>query len=193
MFPDHVDAAGCPQSGWLQPSNVTLKAYGGSAIPHLGICTIACLENGKRCEADFFVTNTPGLALFGMPLIRGLGLLNVQIDATTSHNGSGSPIDKAAVLREFPECFHGIGQLEGTYPITLDPRVTPVINSPRRVPIALKEEIKEELTSMEQQGIIQKVTEGQPTDWVNSLVYQRKSNGKLRIGLDPCDLNTAIK
>ena len=130
MFPDHVDAAGCPQSGRLQPSDVTLKAYGGSAIPHLGICTIACLENGKRCEADFFVTDTPGLALFGMPLIRGLGLLNVQIDATTSHNGSGSPIDKAAVLREFPECFNGIGELEGTYHITLDPHVTPVINSP---------------------------------------------------------------
>ena len=126
-----------------------------------------------RGEADFFVTDTPGLALFGMPLIRGLGFLNVLIDATTSHNGSGSPVDKTAILREFPECFNGIGELEGTYHITLDPRVTPVINSPRRVPIALKEEIKEELTSMEQQGIIQKVTEGQPTDWVNSLVYQR--------------------
>ena len=53
MFPDHVDAAGHPQSGRLQPSDVTLKAYGGSAIPHLGTWTIACLENGKRCEADF--------------------------------------------------------------------------------------------------------------------------------------------
>ena len=46
---------------------------------------------------------------------------------------------------------------------------------------------------MEQQGIIIKVTEGQPTDWVDSLVYQRKKNGKLRICLDPKDLNKAIK
>ena len=40
-------------------------------------------------------------------------------------------------------------------------------------------------------GVIEKVEE--PTDWVSSIVYSRKSNGKLRICLDPKDLNTAIK
>ena len=40
-----------------------------------------------------------------------------------------------------------------------------------------------------------KVTEGQLTDWVNSLVYmyQKKKNSKLRICIDPKDLNKAIK
>ena len=40
-------------------------------------------------------------------------------------------------------------------------------------------------------GVIEKVEE--PTDWVSGIVYSRKSNGKLRICLDPKDLNTAIK
>ena len=40
-------------------------------------------------------------------------------------------------------------------------------------------------------GVIAKVTE--PTDWVSSLVYSRKSNGRLRVCLDPKDLNKAIK
>ena len=40
------------------------------------------------------------------------------------------------------------------------------------------------------QGIIQKVDE--PTDWISSIVYVRKSNGKLRLCLDPKDLNKAI-
>ncbi len=44
---------------------------------------------------------------------------------------------------------------------------------------------------MIQQGVIRKVTE--PTDWVNSLTYARKANGKLRLCLDPKDLNAAIK
>ena len=35
--------------------------------------------------------------------------------------------------------------------------------------------------------------EGRPTEWVNNLVYQKKPNGKLRICLDPKDLNKAIK
>ncbi|XP_014679079.1 PREDICTED: RNA-directed DNA polymerase homolog [Priapulus caudatus] len=44
---------------------------------------------------------------------------------------------------------------------------------------------------MEQMGVITKVTE--PTDWVSSLAFSRKSNGRLRVCLDPKDLNTAIK
>ena len=94
---------------------------------------------------------------------------------------------------DYPECFNGIGQLPGTYHINLNPSVPPVVHSPRRVPIALRDDVKHELNNMEQDGIIQKIIEGQPTEWVNNLVYQRKSTGKLRICLDPKDLNKAIK
>ena len=45
---------------------------------------------------------------------------------------------------------------------------------------------------MESRGIITKIKEGEPTAWVNSLVYRRKPNGSLRICLDPKDLNKAI-
>lgn len=44
---------------------------------------------------------------------------------------------------------------------------------------------------MESLGIIKKVTT--PTDWVNSLVTVEKTNGSLRVCLDPKDLNNAIK
>ena len=45
---------------------------------------------------------------------------------------------------------------------------------------------------MEQSDIFTKVTE--PTDWVNALVLVEKPRtGKLRVCLDPRDLNKAIK
>ncbi|GFN78596.1 insulin-like 0 precursor [Plakobranchus ocellatus] len=44
---------------------------------------------------------------------------------------------------------------------------------------------------MESLNVIQKETE--PTDWVNSIAFSRKSNGKLRVCLDPKDLNKVIK
>ena len=44
---------------------------------------------------------------------------------------------------------------------------------------------------MEQKGVIKKMTE--PTDWVRSIVISRRKNGKLRVCLDPKDLNKAIK
>ena len=52
------------------------------------------------------------------------------------------------------------------------------------------DEVKAELDEMVSQGIIQRVNE--PTDWVSSIVYMHKSNGKLCLCLDPKDLNKAI-
>ena len=51
--------------------------------------------------------------------------------------------------------------------------------------------VREKLDEWLKEGIITPVEE--PTDWVSSLAYSRKANGKLRICLDPKDLNAAIK
>lgn len=58
------------------------------------------------------------------------------------------------------------------------------------VPLALQDKLKNELEKMESLNIIQKFTE--PTQWVSSLVVVEKPNGKLRVCLDPKDLNWAI-
>ena len=72
------------------------------------------------------------------------------------------------------------------------PCVRACVHPPRRVPFKMKEEIKQELSEMEQQGIITPVREGKPTAWVNSLVYHRKPSGKIPVCLDPKDLNKAM-
>ena len=82
-----------------------------------------------------------------------------------------------------------IGDMQGGYDIKTDPTVPPVQHGRRKVPIEYKEEI-EELAEMVHQRIITKQTE--PTPWVSSLTYPKKANGKLRICLDPKDLNKAI-
>ena len=68
---------------------------------------------------------------------------------------------------------------------------TLVVHSPRRLPVALRGSLNEELDTVVQQGIIAKVD--RPTDSVNSYVCVTKPNGKLRLCLDPKDLNKAIK
>ncbi|XP_053376863.1 uncharacterized protein K02A2.6-like [Mercenaria mercenaria] len=105
--------------------------------------------------------------------------------------GSDSHPIKESVLGQYPDIFQGIGQLPGECQIHLREDATPVIHPPRKVPIAIKDKLKAELDHMESQDIIAKVTE--PTEWVNSLVTVEKSNGSLRICLDPKDLNNAIK
>ena len=93
--------------------------------------------------------------------------------------------DKEHLIEMYPECFDGsVGCFEDyTYHITLDPNVKPVVHAPRRVPLELVEKLNLELAEMEKDGVIEKVTK--PTAWV-------KPNGRLRLCLDPKDLNEEI-
>ena len=59
------------------------------------------------------------------------------------------------------------------------------------MPAILGLKLQDELNHLEKLGIIAKVED--PTDWVSSLVVVPKKEGKLRICLDPRDLNVAIK
>ncbi len=94
------------------------------------------------------------------------------------------------LLSKHPELDKATGDLPGTHSIKIDPTVTPVIHGPRRQPAALLPRIIEKLKEMESEGHIAKVT--QPTDWVNSMVVATRKE-KIRICLDPSDLNEAVE
>ncbi|UYV65207.1 K02A2.6-like [Cordylochernes scorpioides] len=72
----------------------------------------------------------------------------------------------------------------------LNPTIKPIKQAPRRVPITLRKELKEKLIDMEKKNIIAKVD--YPTDWISNLVLV-KSTKKLRICIDPQELNVALK
>ena len=61
---------------------------------------------------------------------------------------------------------------------------------PGKCPITLCPKVKEHLDKMECLGVITHVDK--PTDWVSSITYIQKANGKLCLCLDPSDLNEAI-
>ncbi|XP_033107938.1 uncharacterized protein K02A2.6-like [Anneissia japonica] len=81
--------------------------------------------------------------------------------------------------------------MPGTVHLETNETATPTAMPPRRVPVAIKQTLKNELARLETRQIITKVIE--PTDWVSSLVVVHKSNGKNRICIDPQHLNTALK
>lgn len=72
----------------------------------------------------------------------------------------------------------------------MDENIQPVIHPPCKIPIALRDKVKEELDRIKREGVI--VKQREPTRWVNSMVTVIKPNGKIRICIDPRDLNRAI-
>ena len=125
----------------------------------------------------------------------------------TPHNGKTSvsrfPLTKQDILSQYSGCFEGIGCFPGDlYRFHLKPDYKPARHAPRKVPVHLEAAFKEEIDSLVKQGILEEVKEH--TDWVNSYVIVEKDTGnqhapnhtvkkKLRICLDPRDLNEALE
>ena len=94
------------------------------------------------------------------------------------------------LLNQHHDLQNASGVMLETYSIKLYPIATPVVHGPRRQPAALLPKIVSKLKEMEKEGYLAKVT--QPTDWVNSMVVSSRGD-KIRICLDPGDLNKAVK
>ena len=123
------------------------------------------------------------------------------------HNGRTSvnrlPLMKQDILSHYSGCFETIGCFPGdVYKFHLKPEHKPARHAPRKVPIHLEDAFKEEIKSLVELGILEEVKEH--TDWVNSYVIVEKDSGnhhspnhtikrKLRIYLDPWDLNEALE
>ena len=101
-------------------------------------------------------------------------------------------IDKQAIINhpKYAHLFSGVGHFKcKPVHITMKQNGTPVQKPPRRVPIAMKDKFKQELDSMEAQGIISKY-DGRDVspEWLDSFVIVKKSSMALHICLDPTDL-----
>ena len=123
------------------------------------------------------------------------------------HNGRTSvnrfQLTKQDILSQYSSCFEGIGCFPGDpYKFHLKPDHKPARHAPRKVPVHLETAFKEEIDLLVSQGILEEVKEH--TDWVNSYVIVEKDTGnspapnhtvkkKLRICLDPRDLNEALE
>ena len=102
---------------------------------------------------------------------------------------------KGHIMKHYPDVFEGIGKFLGPpYTIQLDPSIQPKQTPCRPVPIVLKETFKKEIDKMLQAGVLKPVTEATP--WINSFMLveskDKCGNHKLRICLDPTNLNKAI-
>ena len=167
----------------IQPSNVTINGVSGKQFKAYGKIRLPCMYKGTKHNLEFQVLDTPrNINLLGREDAVKLKLIirvnNVKV-ATES------------IIKEFDDVLGDeIGCLPGEYEIKIDKTVDPVIHAPRPVRVAIREQLKHELDHLERCKIIIKETE--PTQWVNSMVCVRKKNGRVRICIDPTDLNKAI-
>lgn len=158
----------------------------------LGIKVMDVIIDEKKFSLKFHIINGNTQGIIGLPSIVKMQLLESDRSRKCKHdiyNINNSKID--SFVKKYDDLFEGLGCLKDKCKLILRDDVRPTIDAPRRVPFNLLEPLKVELERMVKLGVIKAVEE--PTDWVNSIVLVKKTNGSLRICLDPRNLNKAIK
>ena len=181
-----------------------ITAYGGNTIPVIGHTLLRVWRGNFRCRLDCRIVDAPNTRpLLGQEACVGMNIVTYLDNDQLNKPNTGDlevyaliekdgPLMKEQLFKKYPQVFSdGVGCLDGEYHIRLNPQNTPVQHAPRRVPVALRDHLMGTLEQLCEEDILAQVTE--PTSWVSSMVAVPKSNGKLRICLDPKDLNQAIQ
>ena len=96
------------------------------------------------------------------------------------------------IHKEFNDLFSGIGCFEGKF--SLQEKEGSCLNQvqPGRVAYELQKALRGELEQLQKQQILAPLSVDETSEWYNSFALVPKVNGKVRLCLDPAQLNKAL-
>ena len=150
----------------------------------IGKCRVPLLNPklNEEHKADLVVINEACTPLLGPKTVQQMKLVEVHYEniASVQKETEARGLTMDQISTQFHDVFRGKGRLEKKLHLEIDDTVEPVRQPVRRIPVAMKPKLKEELAHLQNVRVIKPVDT--PTDyWVSSLVVTKKSNGKLRV------------
>ena len=135
----------------LQKTKTVLVAFNGSKIKPLGKCQLLCSYGSSTYQLIFYVVDAKCVPLLSKNACKLLGAIKFM-----NKVNENAAMDKQQdqLIVKYHDVFEGLGCLDGELHLEVDPNVSPVAHPPRKVPVALRERLKCELTDMEAQGVM---------------------------------------
>lgn len=167
-------------------TKVKLRCYSGKIITPKGKAELNIkLKDGTKTLAFVIVKKTRPPLLSSQSAVD-LGIIKVHdiYDVDSLHQ------DCEQILRKYHEVFEGDGLFQGKFKIEIDDSVTAVQQKARRIPLAYQPELKRKIDDLEKRGIVEPVN--RHMEWLSNLVLVKRGD-KLRLCLDPAELNRAVK
>ena len=145
---------------------------------------------------------TPLLGLSDSESLKLLELLRENISLVAPAKPSVSPtatdvltpLTMDTIMANYSDVFDdSIGKLEGPLHLFTRDDVPPHKTAPREIPLSVKNNFIAEVKDLQDQGILEKVTE--PSAWVSAPTIVNKPSAKngIRLCIDSRPLNTALK
>ncbi|UYV72597.1 K02A2.6-like [Cordylochernes scorpioides] len=167
----------------LEKSDKVLQGPNGIPLETVGMIHVKLQNNGQHLNSKIYIVDK-----LKQPLLSGETSEKLNIVRMIQQLSSNFLNPK----REFPKIFNGLGHAKINYKISLQPDAKPyALCTPRRVPIPLMKQVKEQLEEMTRLGVIESVEE--PTEWCAGMVAVSKPGGKIRICVDLTKLNQYIR
>ena len=89
------------------------------------------------------------------------------------------------ILTNHATVFKGLGKLKDVQiKLNIDHEKSPKIQPTQRIPFHIRDKVKYALEVLEQDDVIERVPDKQPTPWVTSIVAVPKKDGPVRICVD---------
>lgn len=176
----------------IRASKVVIRSFGNFKLKPLGETIIRARVDGKMYSLVFQVMDFDHLPMLSNNTCKALGLVKIMNECLDANevvfkiNSSGTA---EQILEANKELFNGLGKLNRTIKLQVKEDIIPSIQTPRRIPIHYRQQLKTTLEELEGQGIIKKVE--QHTPWVSNLLLVKR-NDKMRLCLDPVRLNQAL-
>lgn len=176
--------------GDLEIPDISPEGYSGERIKILGFRTLIFRFKNRECTAKLYVSKK-GPSVYSW---FEQGKLNIILIPNSSepvvvideNNGAGS-----FMLKKCPSVFRTeIGKLISfKHEIRLKEDACPKVHKARNIPIAVREEVKKELETLVQEGIIERI---KSSERVSPIVVARRANSKIRLCIDLRHLNNNI-
>ncbi|KAJ8000159.1 hypothetical protein DPEC_G00201950 [Dallia pectoralis] len=150
----------------MQPPSTALCGYGRSKIDVVGLLYLPVRYTSTTVDRFPFHITRHGENIMGLDLFLSLGF--------TLQDNNGARILQVGShwQQSRPELFNGLGCLTSfTHKPLLDHSVPPVVQPLRRVPLALRDGVTQELQRLQADGIIEPID---ASPWVSNLVIARK-------------------
>ena len=185
----------------IKSTTKTLRIWNGSQVKPIGTARIIMRnpKTRKKYSVEFVVVESDLTPLIGARAAQEMELITVNdenfimtLPPPRRNELQVKQITADELIKQYSDVLsRPLGTLPREVHLEVDNSVKPIITPTRRVPTALKDELKEELNRYVEQGILTPLEE--PALWVSSSAVATKKSGAQRVCIDPRPLNEALK
>lgn len=171
----------------IKKSDVVVRTADGRKLDISGYVMITLIYRSISYHTKAYIVKAIKRPILSRKASQSLKILTVNLNMLNSNK----KISKVNIYKEFPLLLQELGQLKDVISIKLKPDAKPFVQStPRIVPIALLDKLKNELQRLQELDIIEPIE--QVTEWVSPIVVVQKGENEIRLCCDYTQLNKSV-